>query len=366
MSRKTLPQGSGLSDGDDMKREELHRIRAFVMSADMVLNAIPRPVPPRPPDGWMGKLLDTNEMYRSYSRLPSEIQEMAAPGYYLCMQALERQGDTATLALIARYKLFLDIMNGTGLKAAQLAPLNATERMRADRHLTLVVDDEEPDLDAEAAEAIQEDIDVFLRQLFDSQSADEDSEEVPVHGASEDGDDADVIDGVEIKAAVAAPEVESLADAGTIADRANALRTTRRWAFVASAVATAAVVALLCHTTGDEPVARNDQRTVDINQSAKAGDLTVVVSHSNDKASDTEVNLHLVNTGDEPKQTELTLRAGENTATTGPIVILAGETRHEVMAIPRDTANKAKNFEITTLGINGITETSTIIRRNVP
>ncbi len=127
-----------------MDRYRLLRIRALVMHADSTMNAIPRPVPPRAPRDWEGDILDAEGLYEMYNRLPDDLQAVAGPGYGLCMEALERQHDAALCALSARYLLFQNILEGTGLGVDDLVPDG-----NPDPYLSLVGDpvddDERPD-----------------------------------------------------------------------------------------------------------------------------------------------------------------------------------------------------------------------------
>ena len=80
-----------------MTNQELIRLRAFLIEANSLMNALPLPVPPTPlGDAWEGAVLDVGALHQSYNRLSAPVQDAIADAYGACLSALDDQRTVAS------------------------------------------------------------------------------------------------------------------------------------------------------------------------------------------------------------------------------------------------------------------------------
>lgn len=280
-----------------MEHDELRRVHAFMTSVETVMGLIPVPVPPRPDDSWDGVILDAQPLYQAYNRLPKSIQSRAARALFLCSDVLERQGELASRAVLARFVMVADMIADGFLQPGDLSAIHKVPRRP--EYLTLVPSEPSPGgsdeiEDTESAMAyldeVRADVQAYVNELLNANA----------EHAGKSSDHA---------TASEAPD-----DTRDERARTNGVRWWTHWPLWTGGVLIAAVVvmAFLFWLRVPPPA---ESRSVTINRSVQTRDLAVIVSHAERTDDDTaRVHVHVVNSTDEPQEAHLSLGSDVNRA----------------------------------------------------
>ena len=288
-------------------------------------------------------MLDVSELHQSYNRLPTAVQKLAAPGFYLFMDALERQHYVANAAVLARYKLVLDLMQGANLSASQLAPNEATQP--AHEYLMLV-GDEQVDPVVEQRRELQADLEEYLRTLLlhtdDSVLSEVQAEPLP----------EPVTPHVPSLAAAGIPEMTSDDCAEPSDPSAPISPWLRIWASAASIIATAALALLIWRPASQPPGATVSARqdtaasqaarvvsSQSINRSVQAGDMTMIVCQAEYTEDEAKMHIHLLNSSNQaqPAQLRVNNQAGATPASSA--MVPGKASQHRVIRVNKQQQN---------------------------
>jgi hypothetical protein len=322
-----------IGDSRRMNQDRYRRLRAYFMSANATLKHIPAPVPPEPALGWDAPTFDIREMYVAYHELPGDLQEQATVSHLLCEDALVWQHGASERAFLARSVLAHHVVHGTEIgdhvdRVSTRPAIREYLAQTADREAD---EGEDEDDDEDILAQVERDVQEYVRALRAERDDGAAASRVET-GSSQDAGDA----AATAMAPEDAPEFGPVA--ATAVERpvprggARTLRMVRAWA--ASATATAAICALLMVW---QHMATPAVVTVQpINQSIQAGNLTAIVSVAQQSDDATEVYVHVINSGSEPKPAGLSLGDDELDPSTTPMMVPGKSVQHRVLRVRKD------------------------------
>ena len=291
-----------------MDRDTLRQLQAFVFEANKIMNSIPLPVPPPPQDVWDGQLIDVVTLYREYNKLPAECQDAVTRGYKACLDVLEKQAGTAHAALIARYRLFAEIMETLHVSPEELVP-----NLGRESHLSLVPSepDDEPDEESPSAD--------------EASSADEQLVALVRH------------------------EVEQHLETDVPANAAyrSGLRRLLRWYVgVGLGFAVASILIIIWQQFGPPRYTAPalPPHIATINRTASAGDMTMVLSYTEELTDSTRLHVQLFNAGTTAQSVGVAInhegREG-GSRKLAPSMVPARSTVHRVIELDKGTRSES-------------------------